>query len=156
MSTSFKNECFSYFFPDVNVNVRFCFGVKSDHFLDQGIYKDADIVLSYSLVAGFNREWKSGSLLLPKQWTPFPLEKMCLYPNKSYCCRNHLLEVLDDILLTQTDELINCINNEFRSPNICKQQTAQKLMRSDFKNANLLQVDGMFNPSKLPESFNVD
>ncbi len=153
---AFKNELFRCFFPDLKVHVRFCFGVKSDSFIQQGIYNDADIVLSYSLVAGFNRDWQSGSLLIPKQWTPFPLSEMRIHQNQSYCCRNHLLEVLDTILKTQSNALINCVNENFHSPNPNKKQIADYLTRSDFKIANLLQVDGMFNPSQLPLCFEVE
>ena len=47
------------------------------------------------------------------------------------------------------------VNNHFYSLNPPQKHNlnAKKLSQEDFKNAILLQVDGLFNPSQLPPSF---
>ena len=147
-------ELFSYYLPEYAVRVEFCYGNVPDFLGKAGKYAQADIVLSFSLVAGFHPEWKSGSLLIPKEWTPMSLEKMEFYECKKYCEKNHLLVALQDIIDRQDEAILQLVNEAFRSPNPLKQnQTTKALMHDDFLQATLVQVEGMFNPSTHPRAF---
>ena len=58
------------------------------------------------------------------------------------------------ILGIQDENVLNVINNNFASPNPLKQDLKAVLFcAEDFKSATLLQVDGMFNPSKMSPVF---
>jgi hypothetical protein len=149
-----KQELFGYHFTENKVLAQFCFGTFPEYLGDMGKYKDADIVLSFSLVAGFHPNFPSGSLLIPTEWVPFSLGKMELYENQKYTVRNHIVEVIQEIIASQNDALIQSINRKFLSLNALKQdQKAKRLTLDDFKRARLVQVDGMFNPSKHGAKF---
>ena len=71
--------------------------------------------------------------------------------------QNHLNQILFDVINNQDDGDLETINHCFRSLNFQKQDLkAKKLTQEDFKNATLLQVDGLFNPSQLPPLFGID
>lgn len=146
-----KYELFSYFFPGINVQVDFCYGAAPENLGELGKYGEVDIVLSFSLVAGLHTEWKSGSLLIPNQHIPFYLETVCLALEERYFVQNHLNQILCDLINNQDDAVLEVINKLFYSLNPLKHTLkAKKLTQEDFKNATLLQADGMFNPSQLP------
>ena len=149
-----KYELFSYFFPAINVQVDYCYGVAPENLGEQGKYKEVDIVLSFSLVAGFHPDWKSGSLLIPHQYIPFSLKNVHLAFDEQYFVQNHLNQILGDLIKNQNDDVLNTINSHFYSLNPEKLNLkAKKLHQDDFKKATLLQVDGLFNPSQLPPTF---
>jgi hypothetical protein len=149
-----KYELFIYNFPQHNVQAHFCFGNKPEFLGELGKYNDKDIVLSFSLVAGFNPKLKAGSLLIPSSWIPLTLGNMELFVNKRYVVRNHLQESISEILMLQNERLLNAVN-EFSSENPQKKHIARKLALDDFKEATLVQADGMFNPSKHPKFLKV-
>lgn len=152
-----KYELTSYFFPRLNVKVDFCYGSAPENLGELGRYCETDIVLSFSLVAGLHSDWKSGSLLIPNQHVPFSLKTVSVALDRRYFVQNHLNEALLDIIRDQDDAVLQTINNSFYSLNPQKQSLqAKKLTLDDFKNATLLQVDGVFNPSRLPPTFKID
>lgn len=152
-----KYELFSYFFPDLNVQVDYCFGVAPENLGEQGKYSEVDIVLSFSLVAGFHPDWKSGSLLIPDQHIPFYLKNARLVLEEKYFVKNHLNQILCDLIKNQSEEVLKKINTYFYSLNPQKRNlSAKKLTQQDFKNAILLQVDGLFNPSQLSPTFKLE
>lgn len=103
-----------------------------------------------------NPAWQSGTLLIPYEWVPICLGAMEVNESERYSVKNHLSTVLDEIIPNQNRGLIDKMNAKFRSPNPVKQsQMATALTKVDFKSATLLQVDGMFNPSKLGQSFKI-
>ncbi len=154
ISDGSKYELFTYFFPQRNVEIKFCYGTFPGHIKEVASYVDTDIVLSFSLVAGFHPLWESGTLLIPKEHIPFSLNFMILSEDEKYPVNNHLKDAIVEILKNQDEKIVEMVNNQFRSLNPEKNElTARKMMIEDFKEATLLQVDGMFNPSNLPETF---
>lgn len=139
-----------YFIPqNPGVKVNFCNGVwpKSSY--------DADIVISFSLVAGFNPEWTTSSLLVPDTFVPVTLKGIHL--KDEYTIVNHLKIVLPQLVAEQNEETLGQINTYHRSLSAHKQKLlAKKLELADFKFAKIIQVDGMFNPSKQHPTFEVD
>ena len=136
------------------IEVIMSYGTRPELLAAEGKYKDADIVLSFSLVAGFNPDWPSGSLLLPQQHIPFSLKTLTLEMERKYLSKNHLHKVIGDVLNQQDESLLNLINHNFQSINSEKQGLiAKTLTLENFKEATLLQVDGMFNPSQLPPTY---
>lgn len=155
--TKSKYELFSYFFPNINVEVIYCYGVAPENLGELGEYSDVDIVLSFSLVAGLHADWKAGSLLIPNEHIPFSLKTVLLAKDSEYSVENHLNLILFDLLDKQSDEVIEIINKNFCSLNPQKNShKAKKLTCEDFKKATLLQVDGLFNPSQLPPLFKLE
>lgn len=139
-----------------NVELIFSYGTRPEHLAKEGKYDQADIVLSFSLVAGLHPQWPSGSLLIPKEHIPFSLKTLALEIDKKYLSRNHLLRALPEVIAQQNDNLIAQINARFPSKNPEKKGLRAKRLRSeDFKEATLLQVDDMFNPSRLPSQFSI-
>lgn len=124
-----------------------------------GNYENADIVVSLSMLAGFNEQLPSGSLVLPgREFIPMSLHDMVMRKCDSYHVKNHLAEHIEEVLDVQTQELIDAINKEplFASENQAKNDhKALWLKKEDFSPATLLQVDGIFNPKKLPDHFSV-
>ncbi len=155
-ASSSNFELFSYYYPTDNVEVSFCYGVAPENLGEIGRYKETDIVLSFSLVAGLHPEWKSGSLFIPKRHIPFSLNEVTLDLETGYLIYNHLEKALPEIVKQQDADVIKIINEEFASLNQQKQDLkAVKLSERDFKEATLLQADGIFNPSQLPPKFNL-
>ncbi|MBI5346068.1 MAG: hypothetical protein HZB76_02875 [Chlamydiae bacterium] len=147
-------ELFTYFFPDLNVRAIFYYGALAEFIGKDGKFNNADIVLSYSLVAGFNPNWPSGSLLIPNEWIPFSLKSMQLNETKRYFAENHLQTSLREVLKEQNDELIATVNEKFSSQNPLKiKQKTQRLVLEDFYPCRVIQADKIFNPSKLPSTF---
>lgn len=149
-----KYELSSYFFPEKNVQVDYCFGAAPENLGEQGRYCNSDIILSFSLVAGLHAKWKSGSLLIPKLHIPFSLKNTYLALEKCYFIQNHLNQILSDLIDNQNEAVLQEINNHFCSINPQKRNLeARKLTQEDFKKAILLQVDGIFNPSQISQTF---
>jgi hypothetical protein len=152
-----KYELFSYFFPDLNVQADFCYGVHPENLGDLGKYEDKDVVLSFSLVAGLHPEWESGSLLVPQKCIPFYLKTAFLAIDRQYIVNNHLHQILNELIETQDKAVLKTINSQFCSLNPEKRSLEAVLFTlDDFKEATLLQVDGMFNPSQLSPTFTSD
>jgi hypothetical protein len=149
-------ELFSYFFPNINVQIDYCYGVAPENLGEQGKYSEVDIVLSFSLVAGLHPDWKSGSLLIPDQYIPFYLKNTHLALDEKYFVENHLNQILCDLIKNQPDQILNTVNTYFYSLNPKKHHLAKKITHEDFKNAVLLQVDGLFNPSQLSQTFKLE
>lgn len=149
-----KYQLFTYDFPPLNVQVDYCYGAAPENLGDAGRYAESDIILSFSLIAGLHTDWCSGSLVIPNQHIPFYLKNAHLALEKSYFTQNHLNQILPDLIKNQDDEVLKKINHDFYSINPVKSKHAAiKLVEEDFKSAILLQVDGMFNPSQLPQIF---
>jgi len=152
-----KYELISYFFPEINVQVDFCYGSAPENLGELGRYGETDIVLSFSLVAGLHSDWTSGSFLIPNQHIPFSLKTVTVAFEKRYFVQNHLNLAILDLINNQDDAVLQTINNTFHSLNPQKQSLqAKKFTLDDFKNATLLQVDGVFNPSRLPSTFKIE
>jgi len=133
--------------------IEFRFGTVLKNIDD---YKEADVVLSISLVAGFNLKWKSGTALIPETFIPFDTYNMTLAKSLSYQPQNHLLKVLPEVIALATDGLIEEINSNIHSPNPKKdKQKARKLRMEDFHRSAILQSNGMFYPKQLPDHFEV-
>lgn len=154
---SSKYELYTYFFPTINVEINFCYGTAPENLGEMKKYEEFDIILSFSLVAGLNPAWKSGSLLVSNHYIPFSLKQLNLFPKEEYFIRNHLKEVLPDLIENQSKEVLKLITQQFGSLNSNKSHMqAKPLTLEDFKEATLLQVDGLFNPSQLPPNFQLE
>lgn len=152
-----KYEISFYFLPDLNVEIVFCYGVLAENLGEENKYSDVDIVLSFSLVAGFHQEWKSGSFLLPDYFIPFPLSSVKVEMQNCYRIKNHLKTILSSLIADQDLFVLNVINSKFLSMNQNKQDlTATFLQQEDFKEATILQADRLFNPSQLPKFFSLN
>lgn len=142
---------------NLNIEIKFCYGTAPENLGEMGKYQKVDIVLSFSLVAGLHANWKSGSLLIPDHFIPFSLGQVILSPSKQYWSRNHLRDALLDVIGSQSAEVLTMVNEQFGSFNPQKNHLkARTLLMEDFKEAVLLQVDGLFNPSRLPSHFNLE
>lgn len=150
-------ELFSYFFPELNVDVAYCYGVDPDNLGQLGRYNDVDIILSISLAAGLHPEWESSTLLIPIEHIPFSLKTAHLQLENRYSTTNHLSQIFDHLIDEQDDSVLQAVNEHFYSFNPEKRHLkAQFLTRADFKSAVLLQVDGLFNPSQLSPTFTLN
>lgn len=148
-----KNAAFTYLYPDYNTIVEYRYGYTPETINN---YQQQDIVLSISLNSGFNPLWPSGTLLIPFQFIPLDLETMNMNKNESYHVRNHLLEVLPDLIDSQNPAFVEIINDHFLSPNDAKKGLlASSLKYEDFHPATLLQANGLFNPKALPNEFHL-
>lgn len=117
-----------------------------------GIFDDADIVISLSLVAGFNPKLNSGDIVIPKTFIPMPLSLMQMRKDLAYTVDNHLLEIMPDLIKKQDSNALNIINQKFRSTNPAKfNQVARQLTVTDFYPSTIVQVDNLFNPKSLPK-----
>jgi len=156
LHSSTKYQLFSYYYPESNVEFVFCYGVLADNLGAIGKYSDCDIVLSFSLVAGFNSEWKSGSFVISESFVPFPLKNVNLELEDSYKVTNHLNTILESLIASQDQRILDTVNEKFLSLNDQKLELKAKfLCPEDFKRGTVLQADGLFNPSKLPKTFSV-
>lgn len=136
------------------ISLEFCYGADPHVFGKLGKYCDADIVLSFSLVAGFNPDWGPGTLLIPHEHIPFYLDNCFLDLENKYLVENHLSQIVKEIIQTQNEKVLSTINSEFNSLNPQKSHlTAKELLAEDFKIATLLHADGRFNPSQLNENY---
>ncbi len=119
-------------------------------------YDHADIVISISLVAGFNSEWPAGTAIIASKFTPFDVHSMIVAESGAFEIDNHLKSAIDDLLSLQSTRLIDNINREFHSPNLAKSGLkACRLTKRDFKEGRMLQVSGMFYPKQIPSTFEV-
>ena len=145
-------ELFAYLFPQMNLKVAFCYGSTPENLEKlRKKYDGADIVLSFSLEAGLHASWKSGSLLIPDQYVPFSLKNLVFAPQAQYLVRNHLKEVVSDMINQQDERILKIVNEKFKSLNSLKSNLdAKKLAPEYYKEAVLLQVDNKFNSSQLP------
>jgi hypothetical protein len=85
--SSSKYELFSYRFSNLNLEVTFCYGSTSERLrelAELGKYQEADVVLSFSLVAGLHPAWPSGSMLIPVNHVPFSLKDVAFFPGRQY------------------------------------------------------------------------
>ncbi len=119
-------------------------------------YEHADVVISISLVAGFNPEWPAGTAIIPSKFTPFDVHSMIVAESGTFETNNHLRFAIDDVLSLQSKHLIDNINREFHSPNPEKANLkTARLTKKDFKEGRMLQVSGMFYPKQIPTTFEV-
>lgn len=143
------NTLFVYRYPKEGVVVEYRYGYNPDTLQN---YMNQDIIVSLSLVSGFNSEWPSASLLIPKKIVPFNLEKMIVHQNDSYSVQNDLERALQDLVFSQKINVLETINSIYCSPNTEKtKQKAKQLAVEDFHFATILQANGIFNPKALPE-----
>lgn len=138
-----------------NVSVIFSYGTVPNIYDDPETlerFKKADIILTFSVIAGINREWPSGTLLIPNKWIPFSAQKLELYSNRTYHGQNHLAESIHHLVASENHlDIIQRINTKFHSLNTEKKdQQARSLTEYDFKRATLIELnDSIFNPSKM-------
>ncbi len=142
-------EVFIYELPN-NININFRYGSAPQTLND---YEDVDIVISISLVAGFNPNLKSGDMVIPTKFVPMDLDTMILKFNEKYFVKNYFLEDLEKIVNSQDINLLTIINEYFKSPNKTKNLKATKFNMDDFKEVTDLHVNKDFSPSLLPKEF---
>ncbi|NGX57961.1 MAG: hypothetical protein K940chlam3_00862 [Chlamydiae bacterium] len=119
-------------------------------------FEDADIVISISLYAGIHTDWESGTPIVPEEFIPLDLHSMLLVTSATFSSKNHLLQVLPDIVKLQSLEIIDTINREFSSPNLTKEHLkASPLEVDDFMKSRIFQANGMFYPKKLSQRIEV-
>jgi hypothetical protein len=119
-------------------------------------YENAHVVLSIGVAAGLHSDWESGAVMLPRQFTPFDIHNMAVMPALTYKCNNHLVEAMGAVLALQDSQLLHAINHQYASANPSKKSESANFLRAeDFRLASLLQVNGLFNPSTLPNSLSV-
>ncbi|MCB1136176.1 MAG: hypothetical protein KDK78_07910 [Chlamydiia bacterium] len=138
------------YFAEQQVEVDLRYGVEPQ------TYEGVHLVLSISAVAGLHPDWESGSLLLAHTFTPFDLSTATISTDLKYEVRNCILEDLEGILQLQDEALIQSIREGYSSSNEAKAgEQVERLDSSDFHPAEQLQVNGLFNPSWLPENLAV-
>lgn len=160
--TDLAGEVFRYEFPDYHSTVLFSFG-KADlnpektvytQFKNSTLFKNADIIVSFSVHFGLHPDWEAGTLIIPNKWTPIDLNEMKIQTLQSYEGKNHLLESIDQILndSDQTSMLQN-INQGSKSKNVNKKgMYAAPLARKDFKTGHFIELGGyIFTPENAPK-----
>lgn len=144
------NELFGYELPN-NVSINFRYGSEAHTLIG---YENADIVISISLVAGFNPNFKSGDIVVPTNFVPMDLNTMTLFLKEQYYVKNYFFEELENIIRSQKKETLDVINNNFNSPNKDKfKLKAQEFTKKDFNEVTVLHVNKNFTPSLLPQEF---
>jgi len=143
-------------YSELNVEIGFYSGDYTKLFKKRNSaqYVDLDIVLTLSMISGLNTKWEAGSMAIPSKWIPYYLEQQTVQVDKWYSTNNHLINALKEVIEGQTEQLIQTINEKFRSPNVSKKEivTAGVTANDFHTGCTLLQVDGLFNPSKLKEN----
>lgn len=153
-SHSNKYHLFTNHYPSLNVSVHFYYGVEAADLAAFDSYKDSDIVISVSLIAGLRPHLNSGHLVVPSNFQPFSLKNFVLSPQLMYHVQNHLLVAIPEIIKEQSQQALETVNQKYRSANPIKSHLfALPLINEDFKQAVILHVDGIFNPSLLSETF---
>lgn len=150
----FNNAIATYRYPgNTIIEYRYGSGLMPEIF---GNFDNADIVISLSLVAGFNPNIPSGSIVVPTTFIPFTLFNMQLRKDLQYSVPNHLAKAIPKLVKSQDPKVINIINKLFRSENRNKGHlVAKRLTKGDFKIVTILQADGLFNAKLLPQTFEV-
>lgn len=138
-----------------NITILFSYGIVPNIYHNKEAlerFRNADIILTFSVILGMNKEWPSGTLLIPNKWIPFSAQKLELYCDKAYHGRNHLAESIRDLIASETNQdVVQRINTVYHSMNTEKKdQKARALTEDDFKQATLIELNGFkFNPSKM-------
>ncbi|STX55595.1 D-xylose reductase III [Legionella beliardensis] len=136
--------------PRLNVVIHFRRGYAEE--LIDPIYKQADILFSYSMVGGLSPKLKSGSITLPHKFVPFDDKKYLLYPDLSYTATNHMFNHLDAILAQPQETYFETLKNKFASENKSKLDKPRMLTQADFHPVTVLQVNDLFHPLKAKDS----
>lgn len=157
IESSYFNEQFAYKLPS-KISVSFRYGYEPKHYTDIQeklcIDNCCDIFISISLVAGFNKQLKSGDIVAPIKFIPTDLDKAQMNLKFQYNIKNYFYEYLPDILNSQNHEVLNFINENFKSPNGSKKHHKAKfLVSNEIKDVTVLQVNKNFNPSTLRTNF---
>lgn len=146
------NELFMIELPK-KVSVHFRFGSEPHTLID---FDDADIIISISLVAGFNANFKPGDIVIPTDFVPMDLDTMVLKSATKYSVQNSFARYLEEIINGQDEQLMRVINNNFKSPNNEKHALkAKKFIAKDFNQVKVLHVNKNFSPSLLPKEFQI-
>lgn len=128
--------------PDKNVVIHFKRGYQV---APQPIYKQADILFSYSLVGGLSH-LKAGSMLLPQHFIPFKETELKLYTGQAYSVSNHLIGEIKHIIASPQEHLIPIFEKYFKSTNPDKKSKLNALCENDFYPCTLLQIEGLYHP----------
>lgn len=115
-------------------------------------YTDTDILISLSQCAGLGYESKPGDMIIPETFIPYDVTNKTINIKESYKIKNHLIEILNDILFSKYHNFsIEYINDNYESANKNKKHNAMKLHNIDFIVASILQVNALWNPTDLSE-----
>lgn len=131
--------------PDLNTEIHFRRGFAEE--LTDPIYKQTDILFSYSMVGGLSKLLPS-SMLIPHTFIPFEEKELKLRVDKTYSVRNHLLEEIDNIVAKPQAHYFELMERSFNTLNRHKPFTARPLTSADFHPVTLLQVYDLFHPTK--------
>lgn len=127
---------------DKNVVIHFKRGYQVT---PEPIYKEADILFSYSLVGGLSH-LKPGSMLLPQKFIPYKETELKLFKDQTYTISNHLVGEIKNIVAAPQDDLIETFEKNFKSTNPAKKATVSALTERDFYPSTLLEIGGMYHP----------
>tara|TARA_Y100000588_G_scaffold246683_1_gene261099 strand:- start:17 stop:739 length:723 start_codon:yes stop_codon:yes gene_type:complete len=142
-----KGKCRTYYSPSNKCQIHLRYGTTQ---MTMRGYDGVDLLLSLSLAAGLDSKLKSSSILIPSRFIPFDLNSQVLAKSAEFDVRNHLSEVVDEILSLQTSELIDRTNTLFTSPNPQKKHlNAEMIKKEDIQSPLLLQASGSFYPKKM-------
>src|SRR5206468_3800042 len=128
--SSLKNLSSVYASEKDKITIEFRWGYTPETI---GNYENADLVFSFSLVAGLKKGLKSSSFVIPMTVTPISLKEKTLDLNGRYSAKNLLADRIDTIVKKQNDENIARANEMFISPNPAKSHLkATRLTKEDF------------------------
>jgi hypothetical protein len=125
------------------------FITDTDHFQETNVdYSDADILLSFSQCAGLDPKYEQGDLLIPQKFYIFDTTNNEIN-TKYYMVENKLIKDLDYIVNSEfNQQACQTINFKYNSYNENKNNTKlDNLSIADFKEASILQVSGLWNPT---------
>lgn len=115
-------------------------------------YKNIDILISLSQCAGLDLEYPPGCLLVSDTFIPYNIDTNTINLGETYTVENDLIDRLNDILLSEYNQLsVNYINAKYESFNPKKTFRASRLEMKDFKRTSILQVDKLWNPTNKEE-----
>lgn len=138
------NHLATYYFKPTNSTIEFRKGFSRK---DLSSYENVDIVVSFSMVAGLQTSQDSGTLLIPQHFIPYEVDSSELHFSEKFSARNHLKEVLNEVLSVQSDVLLEHVHT-IDSENPLKTKSGSlRLTENDFYEATILQADGYFYPS---------
>lgn len=136
-------------YPQINFNntsLLICFRKGYEANAKDIIYQQADILFSYSLVAGINPLYEASALMMPKTVIPFDITDYQVHKDHQYSVKNQLITDLPSILAQPQQLFIDIINQHCNSENLQKTHEATLLTAEHFHSATLLQANGLFIP----------
>lgn len=123
--------------------------------LNSKVFQDASTIVGFSWNGGFNKNYKSGDMVIPRYFVDIAKGKKfsLLFLADKYEIKNDFQDHLQQFLNSQDARLIDIVNSEFKSENPLKaNEQAHFLESKDFyQNVTLLGTWQILEPSQWPE-----